>query len=700
MKLIRCTVRGFGNLREQNFTFNDGLNIFLHKNGWGKTTLSVFLKAMLYGMGTSRATDLSENERKRFMPWDKLPCAGMLVYEANGHRYRVERTFSAKTTGADDTCVVYDEATGAVCTPDRPLGELLFGVDADAFERTVFLSERNLTARSGNPTVKAKLADLIGTDADLGSFDATLHALDERRRELYINRRGSTALINQLDERIRELSGELGELEREIAHLSALDTDEQQFRAREAALRAQYEVLRRESDGLRRPEDEQLFVSQYQAACNDEHAAQQRYNETRALFGEVVPSEGILLQAKAAHGRIERATHEQAAQNEVLSAFFKRSTSDDELAQLGQALHTPRAAAWPIWLCAMLTLASLPCALWITPLLFIVAGICAVLTGVLLWHCNMQRRTYDQALHLLRQYPTASSQPQQAYSELCAKFSDYKQVCASAASEESDDRRLLRQLAQQYELPIEDEGVLDRLLPACTRLPMLEQALAQAHRRTSDAHSHMQAFRQGLDPERRQTLDTALRATQQELELCRMEEQRVRGERASLEQKSVKREHLTAQLSELYAKKDTYQTEHTTIVRTMEYLRRAADSLTARYTKPAQDGFERYRRLLDGDSQRDYHLSVDFELRRDEDGELKPLDAYSHGTRDMHALALRLALVDALFEKEVPFLILDDPFTALDDERLTKALDMLHRLGEQRQILYFTCTRSRVPGDR
>ena len=52
---------------------------------------------------------------------------------------------------------------------------------------------------------------------------------------------------------------------------------------------------------------------------------------------------------------------------------------------------------------------------------------------------------------------------------------------------------------------------------------------------------------------------------------------------------------------------------------------------------------------------------------------------------------MRLALVDTLFEKEQPFLILDDPFVNLDALRLEKALELLNIMAANKQIVYFVC---------
>ena len=52
-------------------------------------------------------------------------------------------------------------------------------------------------------------------------------------------------------------------------------------------------------------------------------------------------------------------------------------------------------------------------------------------------------------------------------------------------------------------------------------------------------------------------------------------------------------------------------------------------------------------------------------------------------------------LVDALYEKEKPFILLDDPFTAFDDKKTAAAIKLLKEFAKERQIIYFTCAKSR-----
>ena len=144
MKLIECYIENFGKLSKMKVDFSDGLNCILGDNGSGKTTLSVFIKVMLFGMTDTKKVSLDENDRKRYMPWQGGTFGGSLTFEAGGKIYRVERSFGSKAS--DDTFALFDTELGRESSDfTKNLGEELFAIDADGFERTVFLSEKSLS---------------------------------------------------------------------------------------------------------------------------------------------------------------------------------------------------------------------------------------------------------------------------------------------------------------------------------------------------------------------------------------------------------------------------------------------------------------------------------------------------------------------------------------------------------------------------
>ena len=91
------------------------------------------------------------------------------------------------------------------------IGEELFGIDADGFERTVFLSEANLSGKNENKSVSAKLSNLVGYEGDLGVMDEALLLLDKQRKRYY--KRGGAGEIGDIKQRITAITNEINSLE-------------------------------------------------------------------------------------------------------------------------------------------------------------------------------------------------------------------------------------------------------------------------------------------------------------------------------------------------------------------------------------------------------------------------------------------------------------------------------------------------------
>jgi uncharacterized protein YhaN len=118
--------------------------------------------------------------------------------------------------------------------------------------------------------------------------------------------------------------------------------------------------------------------------------------------------------------------------------------------------------------------------------------------------------------------------------------------------------------------------------------------------------------------------------------------------------------------------------------------------MSTKYLGKTKEGFVKYAEIIGSVSGESFEMDTDFGIKKQEGGSTKSIEAYSRGTRDLYNLAARLALVDSLYEIEKPFIILDDPFTALDDKKTDAALKLLKEFSKERQIIYFTCAKSRT----
>jgi exonuclease SbcC len=73
------------------------------------------------------------------------------------------------------------------------------------------------------------------------------------------------------------------------------------------------------------------------------------------------------------------------------------------------------------------------------------------------------------------------------------------------------------------------------------------------------------------------------------------------------------------------------------------------------------------------------------------DGKVLDYDLLSAGTKDLFALALRLAMAEFILGGREGFLLLDDPLVDLDPERQKRAAATLEDFADKQQLVVFTC---------
>jgi DNA repair exonuclease SbcCD ATPase subunit len=160
-------------------------------------------------------------------------------------------------------------------------------------------------------------------------------------------------------------------------------------------------------------------------------------------------------------------------------------------------------------------------------------------------------------------------------------------------------------------------------------------------------------------------------------------------------------ENEAAKLGEYSAADASAREEYAELARRLEVLRRARELLTrakenlsGSYLKPLCDGFTKYLNAFGEDGK--FMIDTDLVLNIESGGKIRPLGFFSAGTREMLDICMRLALVETLFKNEPPFVILDDPFTNLDERKLRGAKRLVLKLSGEYQIIYFTCHGSRM----
>lgn len=151
----------------------------------------------------------------------------------------------------------------------------------------------------------------------------------------------------------------------------------------------------------------------------------------------------------------------------------------------------------------------------------------------------------------------------------------------------------------------------------------------------------------------------------------------------------------TDQVTRLRDERKEAEKKCSVVDQTIELLNRAKDNLATSYVGKVEQGFEKYANELLNGQLGSIFVDQELTLRINAHGQQREVGSFSTGMVDGIVLCMRLSLVDALFTKEKPFLILDDPFVNLDDEHMKRALDILKKIAHDYQVIYMVCNTSR-----
>lgn len=273
MKLLRCHIENFGVLSGFDYEFESGLTVICRENGFGKSTLAAFLKAMFYGLPRTGARTAANNERKRYEPWQGGKYGGFLEFSHGDTSYRVTRYFGK--TAAKDSFEIYDLTNRTKETAfSEKLGEELFGLDAESFARSTFVPQLAARELEATSSIRAKLTNLVDDTNDMNNFDTAMAALRAYRSERKAYR-GSNGEIDRLAEELRALEderfraeGKRPELESVLREIDAQNAQQAEKTAELALVRA--DIQKAAGQRERQLKKERLYELRAQVKQQDE----------------------------------------------------------------------------------------------------------------------------------------------------------------------------------------------------------------------------------------------------------------------------------------------------------------------------------------------------------------------------------------------------------------------------------------------
>lgn len=650
----------YGKLNQAQLSLQPGLNVICAPNEGGKSTWSRFLLTMFYGLNTRQRGELAD--KNRFQPWSGSPMQGRLELAVGEDVL----TLSRRTQRADSPMGVFSCTYAGTDTPARGLdalrcGETLLGVPQSVYQRCAFIPSGSMA---------------IDADADL---ERRINALISTGEEKISFSQAETRLKRQLHQRKYNRSGAIPLLESEIASLSSAQAEVQDLAERETSLRQQ----------LRQVQEEQVTL---RAAQQQE--AQQRIAEKQRLL-QSLPDSAALQSINEQLGAV-RSMGEQVQQARDAAAAQEQTIQ----AQLQELSRNPLHPMTKPELEAQLQIQP-PAPPQVAQLLISLAlGLCGggflwyeIGQSQLLWLCAACAVTALAAGNFLRLLIQRIRRQQVRRREL-QRQEELRKLADSYLPmlEKLEEQRSLLQQRQQAVADSEQ-----RLRATLADLLTVVQKWDTGVHTPTDVRRFVQQMtqrREELTEEIRQAQADALHAQTPDADgsAARLQQQiaQVQGQLAALGGAEDAPQRIARKQEQLHR----LQGEYDSLALALDVLRSANTTLQNRFSPEL--GRRAAEIFADMTGSPWSHILLDREFRLSAEAGSDPtrrsVQLLSSGTADQLYLAVRLAICEMVLpvEQNAP-LILDDALLTFDDERLHKTLDYLVRLGEQRQILLFSC---------
>lgn len=570
MKLISCHIDAFGKLKNVDVSFNENIISICEKNGYGKTTLASFIKAMFYGLGANARKNSKLTDRTKYQPFEGGKFGGELVFVSEKGVFKIRRVFN-RTATLDEFYLFNAKNNLKSEAYSSSIGRELFGVGKETFDATIFFGQKELTSEI-NDDIKASLSTgkLYGDDVD---------ALSKA--------------VEKIKQKVRELKSELKTLN--------LESDKARLRELQLKENALTNKISITKNYLAECEGE---LKTYQNIKNELDAKQKEY-------------EKLMTEKNAITMYLNEAS------NEVIVEPQEEEKEEPKLKKTTLVLSV---------IFFVLSIAMIGLFFAFKFIAFIALCPIMLILGIIMLVVFLKQKKKNNSLKNEKKLKKT-----ELFDKNTEKSEKIKQKEAEIEKIDNQINLLFNGSPQNFVRYYEE----------------IVSKINDAQRGIVERQNDLKHYQNELDGLPLTECDDRLQAD-------------------------------TEKSEELNGKIRILET-------TQNFLLSSSENLSSRYVLPVQQKFDEFYKqfIIDDELIVDGNLDVHLKQNMFEEGFL------SAGVQDLVEICKRFALIDLVFSKEKPFIVLDDPFVNLDDKNLEVARHILKSLSQKYQIILLTCHSSR-----
>ncbi len=661
MKIKKCYISSFGKLKDFTVDFNDKLTVINHENGWGKTTLASFIKAIFYGLSDSKKS-VAENERLKFKPWNSTErFGGYAIIERSGNEYKIERFFGSKAS--DDTVTVTDVNTGKVFSA-VDLGKKFFQIDEEGFLSTTYFTQKDFEIKS-NPSITAKYNETCSiTDAE--QFEKTVEALETEIKKYKM--RGDKGLINDVKHEIRDLTEKIEEAKLCSRTVNSLKKEAE-------TLSFETEKIKGEMDSVN---EKIVIAGKRESTLLKKQAYAKLQREYDALSEEVKGAKKLL---NGEFEKAQKAEHYYTCIKDLASLYVmeKGLISDvEQFASISKEKPVKKDSKPLLYGVCAGALAVASIILFFINYLVGLALLVPTLIFAVLTITSLQKKDKKSEKSEIEELALKKQADLMSCRELIEKnkkvLTEYLSCFNIEYQTFEDGIKKVETIYKKYQ---EDSKELTRVIKELEEIEKDKDIFIE--------------FTITEDIINLKSLSSKL-STEYSDKINQLAQKKTRI--ATLEMESDKLREYEENLLDLKEKQKLYQKEFEIASLTVDYLKQADENMKTKYRAPLQNSLSKYIGYI-AEQNLDANIDVDLKVSVNESGLSRDVDYYSKGLKNLVEICKRFALIEVLFTADKPFIMLDDPFVNLDDRKLNYALSLVKKLSDDYQIIYFICHDSR-----
>lgn len=711
MRLSKLHIINFGKLNDFTYDFNDGLNSFLFENGWGKTTLSNFILVMLYGFNGNGRT-VSTNLRKKYLPWNGGTFGGSLEFNHNGKTYLIERTFGSQSNS--DTFTLYDLSTNKVSNDyTSNIGYEILGLDYNSFERSIYIPQKDLDL-GFNEDLKSKLANVIGGTNDVQNFESAINIISSKYKEIKKSSKAGKIFDKKQD--LESLEKEIEITKMNISTISKLQSDVN-------TLEEEIKKLEEERTKVFNDLKELNEYESYQQSLKQLEHLKQELNDLKV---ELIAKENVLngnnLNSLELYKEkintyekllIERdVLRKNSTNNQVEEVISTNDLSEleNEISNLDTIKNNASRTGLFIGISIGLMVIGLIVLFLVDKLLGgIITGLSLVCLLIFIFIFNGLKNKKKDLIQkitvILKKNDLDVIDINNGLNYLKVKKNEQVKSLEKKVKQNDEINKIELEISElQYELNNYFSKFILVSQDYKAKVNELETAMADIFRlkntiKTKEEYINQYILDNKLDKEleentndfnslkdKSNSLNEKISAIQQELNRLMVTISTYEEDKVKMEDLLVEKDRLTNEIKNMERSYEILKTTESLLIKSQE-------SLLAKYVKPMKDRLNEYLSMV---SNKNFYIDTEFNFTYEENGIRREIDYYSKGIQQLIVLCMRFSLVDCLFSEDKPFIILDDSFVDFDEANLSIIKEVLNKLKEEYQIIYFTCHESRV----